>query len=128
MELRDVPRSIPTWRTSFFPLIGSAPFFTGMIPRFRVRRDPGEEGARDALAIEGVLQAPGFLLVRDAGDLREDARHLGRDEDDERRGLHAAALEARVALLEARVEAGLERLRELLRLALTHVLEDAVQE
>src|SRR5437016_5505066 len=98
MELRDVPRSIPTWRTSFFELIGSTPFFTGVVTDFGVRGHSGEESARDVLAIDRVLELLRLVGVRDAGDFREDAGHLGRHEHDEGGALHAAALEPRVGL------------------------------
>ena len=76
----------------------------------------------------GVLEAARLVVVGDRGDLREDAGHLGRDEDDERRFLHAVVLEAGHDGLQARDEAALHGLGELPRLAGPRVLEDALEE
>src|SRR5450759_5869359 len=93
MALRDVPRSIPTWRTSFFPLM-STPSGGRMVPRLRVREDSVRKGLCDLLTIPGILEMARLVVVRDRRHLREDARHLRGDEDDERRAPHAPVLEA----------------------------------
>src|ERR1017187_8138102 len=117
MALRDVPRSMPTWRTSFF-LLMSTPFGGRMVPRLRVREDPLREGPRDLLTIRGVPEMARLVLVRDRRHLREDARHLRADEDDEGRASHATVLEAGHDRAERGHEPSLHGFGEFPRLAL----------
>src|SRR5664280_563835 len=126
MALRDVPRSIPTWRTSFFPLM-STPSGGRMVPRLRVREDSVRKGLCDLLTIPGILEMTRLFVVRHGRDLREDARHLRGDEDDERRAPHAAVLEPGHDGPERGHEAALHGLGELPGLALARVGHDALQ-
>src|SRR5271169_2975249 len=126
MALRDVPRSMPTWRTSFFPLM-STPFGGRMVPRLRIREDPLRKGPRDLLTIRGVPETARLVLVRDRRHLREDARHLRGDEDDEGRASHATILEPGYDRPERGHEPPLHGLGEFPRLALPRVRKDALE-
>jgi hypothetical protein len=125
MELREVPRSIPTWRTSFFSDLGRLRLAFDSV---RIGADAGRERRRDVLPVGGLGEELGLFLVRQAGDFGEDRRHLGGEEDDERGGLDPPVVELRIDLAQRFEQRGLHRLRQLVRLLVPHVGVDAVEQ
>src|SRR5664280_3061436 len=117
---------MPTWRTSFFPLM-STPFGGRMVPRLRVREDPVRKGPCYLLTIPGVPEMACLVLVRDRRHLREDARQLRGDEDDEGRASDATILQPGHDRAERGHEPPLHGLGEFPRLALPRVREDALE-
>src|ERR1039457_3238809 len=117
---------MPTWRTSFFPLM-STPFGGRMVPRLRVREDPVRKGPCYLLTIPGVPEMACLVLVRDRRHLREDARHLRGDEDDEGRAPDAPVLEPGHDGAKRLHEPALHGLGEPPGLALPHVFEHALE-
>ena len=82
----------------------------------------------DLLAVVGFAEHRRFVSVRHATDFREDGRHLGRDEHDERCAFHAPVLKARVGAAQLTEELLLNFCGELLRLVAASVGINAVQQ
>src|ERR1051326_1913292 len=116
MALREVPRSMPTWRMSAI----SSPFF-------RIFRDALEQGAGNLLPVFRALEHRDFVRVRHAADFREDRRHLRRDEYDEGRALDAPVFESAVVRLQVRKELLLDGGGQALRFVAAGVGVDSVE-
>src|SRR5438270_5789687 len=124
MALREVPRSMPTWRMSAI----SSPFLLRCLRGGRVRVNSLGKRAGDLLPVFGALEHGDLAGVRHAADLGENRGHFGRDEHDERRAFDAPVLEPAVLRLQVREELLLDGGGEALRLVASRVGIDAVEE
>src|SRR5690606_662440 len=130
MALREVPRSIPTWRGPLLLLTLLAPlrevflavFFSAMGEggfETEVGEDAALERGGDGLAVGGRAEARLLGGVAQRGDLGEDGGGLGVEEDDER-GRLGAPIGRRAgghrALLDERLLHGLGQRARLLEL------------
>src|ERR1051325_10403524 len=126
IALRDVPRSMPTWRMSSAMIRDS--FLLRPVVGARVRADAGHQRVGDLLPVLGAGQHRRFLLIGEAADFREHGRHVGGDEDDERRALDAPVFEAGIAGAQFRVELLLHDAGELARFVAPRVGVHAVEQ
>ena len=78
----------------------SAPLPGQTVLGFGVGADPEEEATRDLLAVVGLGQEPGLVVVGEARDLGEDPRALGGHEDEKGRRLDAEVPDAGVGVSE----------------------------
>src|SRR5215212_5553189 len=126
IALRDVPRSMPTWRMSSAMIRDS--FLLRTIIRARIGAAAVEQRVGDLLPVLRAAQHRGLLCIRQATDFRQHGGHVGGDEDQERRPFDAPVFESGIAGAQFGVELVLHDGRELVRLVAARVGVHAVEE
>src|SRR5688500_4906353 len=128
IALRDVPRSIPTWRISGWDAISSCSFLLLRVICCRVCVNAVEESLADLLAVYIGPQQRRLVCVRQASHLAENRPHVAGHEDDDWSSFYTPALEPGIGFLGTRIEILLTTRGQLLRFLAASVSVPAVQQ